>query len=130
MEKDFDRWNERKKKLHERNEKTLFHEREIWWCSLGVNIGFEQDGANDHFERPMLVIKKFNQEVLWALPLTRSLKINKYHYQLKQGQEIDSSVILSQIRLISSKRLLRKMRMIPVREFQEVVAQAKEFFPK
>ncbi len=130
MEKDFDTWNERKKKLNERNEKTLFHEREVWWCSLGVNIGFEQDGTNEHFERPVLIIKKFNQDVLWILPLTRSLKINRYNYHLKQGEEKDSSVILSQMRLISSKRLLRKMRMISLDEFREVVAQAKEFFPK
>ncbi|MBU2219125.1 hypothetical protein KKG15_01365 [Patescibacteria group bacterium] len=41
-EKDFDAWNIQKKKIHSRDEKILFHEREIWWCSLGVNIGFEQ----------------------------------------------------------------------------------------
>ena len=34
--KDFDKWNELKKKLHVRDERILFHEREIWWCSLGV----------------------------------------------------------------------------------------------
>ena len=38
--KDFDRWNEQKKKLHDGEREVLFHEREIWWCSLGVNIGF------------------------------------------------------------------------------------------
>lgn len=127
-EKDFDTWNIQKKKIHSRDEKILFHEREIWWCSLGVNIGFEQDGKNDVFERPVLVIKKFNREVLWILPLTRSNKANRYHYRLEQGEERDSVVILSQMRLISSKRLLRKMRMISEKEFTEIIDKIKKFF--
>lgn len=44
--------------MHASEGEILFYEREIWWCSLGVNIGFEQDGTNDLFERPVLVIKK------------------------------------------------------------------------
>ena len=44
--KEFDKWNELKKKLHnsEKPKKFYFREREIWWCSLGLNIGFEEDG--------------------------------------------------------------------------------------
>lgn len=37
-DKNFNEWNELKKRLHIRNEEILFHEREIWWCSLGVNV--------------------------------------------------------------------------------------------
>ncbi len=129
MHKYFDEWNLEKKKIHVRDEQTLFHEREIWWCALGVNIGFEQDGTNDHFERPMLVVKKFNQDVLWALPLTHSKKTNQYYYRLGQSEEKDSMVILSQLRLISSNRLLRKMRMIPKEEFKEIIKRTKQFFP-
>lgn len=130
MEKDFDQWNIKKKNIHARSGNILFHEREIWWCSLGVNVGFEQDGKNDFFERPILVIKKFNKDVLWILPLTRSDKSNKYHYRIKQDEENDSMVILSQLRLISSKRLLRKMRMITGKEFNEIIDRVKEFLPK
>ncbi|MDK2948964.1 MAG: hypothetical protein PWQ56_129 [Patescibacteria group bacterium] len=44
MEKSFDEWNEDKKKLNKLNSKFFLHEREVWWCSLGVNIGYEADG--------------------------------------------------------------------------------------
>ena len=45
---------------------------------------------------------------LWAVPLTRAKKTNnKYYFQIKQGGE-DSFVILSQIRLISSKKIIKK----------------------
>jgi len=92
--KDFDRWNELKKKLHQRDEKILFHEREIWWCSLGLNIGFEEDGKHSLFERPVLIVRKFNKYVLWVLPLTRSHKIGGYYFRITQGDEDDSVVIL------------------------------------
>ncbi len=127
--KDFDKWNELKKKLHisEKAKDFYFREREIWWCSLGLNIGFEQDGKNDLFERPVLVIKKFNRYVLWILPLTRSQKTGGYYYRIAQGDEDDSVVILSQLRLISSKRLLRKMRMIKKSEFKDITNKVEEF---
>ena len=127
--KDFDKWNELKKKLHisEKAKDFYFREREIWWCSIGVNIGFEEDGKNKLFERPVLIIKKFNKYVLWTLPLTRSKKSGGYYYKIIQGNEDDSVVILSQLRLISSKRLLRKMRMIKKMEFEEITEKVKEF---
>ena len=129
MEKDFNRWNELKKELDVRNEKVLFHEREIWWCSLGVNIGFEENGKNEMFERPVLILRKFNKYVLWVLPLTRSIKDGGYYYKITQGDEDNSVVILSQIRLISNKRLLRKMRMMNAAEFREISEKVKHFLP-
>lgn len=127
--KDFDKWNELKKKLHTREERILFHEREIWWCSLGVNIGFEENGKNEMFERPVLVLRKFNKYVLWVLPLTRSRKEGDFYYHIAQGNEDDSVVILSQIRLISSKRLLRRMRTIKENEFKNIRDKVKIFLP-
>jgi mRNA-degrading endonuclease toxin of MazEF toxin-antitoxin module len=127
--KDFDKWNELKKKLHTRYERILFHEREIWWCSLGVNIGFEENGKNEMFERPVLILRKFNKYILWILPLTRSKKDGDYYYRITQGKEDDSVVILSQIRLISNKRLLRKMRMMKESEFEDIKNKVKRFLP-
>jgi len=129
--KDFDKWNELKKKLHttEKPKDFYFREREIWWCSLGLNIGFEEDGKNENFERPVLVIRKFNKYVLWILPLTRSHKTGDYYFRITQGDEDDSVVILSQIRLISNKRLLRKMRMMDEVEFKQIKNRVKQFLP-
>jgi hypothetical protein len=39
MRKDFDKWNNKKKEINNQDFFDLFfHEREIWWCSLGLNI--------------------------------------------------------------------------------------------
>ena len=49
MEKDFDRWNEQKKAVDRTRFTPFVHMREVWWCSLGVNIGAEENG-NDEFD--------------------------------------------------------------------------------
>ena len=103
-----------------------FHDREIWWASLGSNIGFEQDGKNANFERPILVVKKFNRNMLWILPLTSNEKVGPYHHTFEIGGN-KYTVILPQLRLISSRRLIRKMRKVPKESFKEVSEKIKSY---
>ncbi|MBU1164563.1 type II toxin-antitoxin system PemK/MazF family toxin [Patescibacteria group bacterium] len=88
-----------------------FYEREIWWASLGCNIGFEEDGKNRNFERPVLIWKKFNKDMLWAIPLTTKQKEGKFFYTFVENDK-SYTLIWPQLRLISSKRLIRKMTKI------------------
>ncbi len=124
--KNFDTWNKEKKVIENKvvNRNLFFHLREIWWCSAGLNIGVESDGKNENFERPMLIIKKFNADMVWVLPLTTKEKQNKYHYKLEH-ETIKSWVILSQIKTISTKRLLRKIGSISELDFIEVIERVK-----
>lgn len=57
MLKDVDGWNGKKKKVHNRADTPFFHTREIWWCALGVNVGFEQDGAGGELLRTRKAVK-------------------------------------------------------------------------
>jgi len=125
MAKNFDRWNKVKQDIDGQIDLVLFHEREIWWCALGVNVGFEQDGKHDNFERPVLILKKFNRDVALVVPLTTKHKNNKYYYKL-EGR--DSFVVLSQIKLISVKRLIRKAGSVSRRELEEVITLTKSLF--
>ena len=108
MEKDFDRWNEVKKKTNSGEFIDFVHPREVWWCSLGVNVGYEQDGKHDTFERPILVVRKFNNDMVLAVPLSTSIKNNPYNVVFTHGGQ-EASALISQIRLISTKRLKRYM---------------------
>jgi mRNA interferase MazF len=120
-------WTKLKIRIHISPERELFfHEREIWWASLGINIGYEQDGKNETFERPILIIKVFNRHVFWALPMSSKEKVGKYYYQTEYAGD-KSTVILSQLRLISSKRLIRKIRKLPSGEFNEIKEILKSF---
>ncbi len=118
--KNFDSWNIHKKHLeHIFSACVQYHEREIWWCSIGINLGHEQDGKNSLSERPVLVVKKFNPQIAWILPLSSKLKIGKYYYTVKSLQG-SFTVILSQLRLISVKRFRRYMKKLSPHQFQIV----------
>ena len=120
MNKPFDQWNEEKKNLEAVGHDSLpFHEREIWWCSIGINLGDEQDGKNELFERPVLIVKKFNNRVAWILPMSTKEKTGIYYYNLKHDGKV-FSIILSQIRLLSVKRLRRFVRKISPSQFSAI----------
>jgi mRNA interferase MazF len=103
-------WTKLKIRIHSNEKRVIyFNEREIWWASVGVNIGNEIDGKNGYFERPILVLKKINPSTLLAVPLTTQDKQGYYYLEFKNG--VGKKIfILSQMRLISSKRLIRKMK--------------------
>lgn len=123
--KDFDNWNENKKLLQEEKKEVFFYEREIRWCFIGVNLGNEIDGKSDNFERPVLVFKKFNNTTLWILPLTGKPKYGKYYYSFFWKNR-NQSVVLSQLKLISVKRLGRRMGVLNKKEFSKIKAKFKE----
>jgi len=53
--KNYDQWNNLKKELEERTNMPSFHEGDVWWCSVGLNIGPEIDGKNVTAERPVCI---------------------------------------------------------------------------
>ena len=112
MDKDFDRWNKNKKQIHLTHENKLYHAREVWWSSLGTNIGFEQDGTGEDGERPVLILKGFSKQVCLVVPLTTSKKKNPYNLFLGKIGDKEASAIISQIRLIDTKRLINKIGFI------------------
>ena len=110
MEKDFDRWNKLKKAINasEESERVYFHEGDIWWVHLGVNVGFEIDGKQREFSRPVVVLRKYNQYSFLALPLTTNAKPNKWRIAIGDVAGRQAFAILSQLRNIDSRRLDRK----------------------
>lgn len=105
------------KKIISRN--FYFHERDIWWCSLGLNIGVESNGKNDSFERPVLILKVFNTDMIWCLSITSTIKKPPFYYKLNINDEF-RSVVTTQFRTISSKRLLRKVGVVTESDFDEI----------
>ena len=79
MQKDFDKWNIHKTDINNKNKNKLYHKRQIWWCSLGMNVGFEQDGTGEEYDRPVLILRGFSKQVCWIVPLTTSRKVNPFH---------------------------------------------------
>lgn len=122
--KHFDDWNNVKKCANARNTRALFKEGDVWWCSLGVNVGDEQDGKGRHFSRPVLILKKFNQNIFLGLPLSTAIKENRFYHRL-HFKGIDQSVVLSQLRLLDAKRLENRMGDLPSHECEKVKEKLK-----
>lgn len=121
MEKDFKRWTEDKIRLNDSPESSLFQEREIWWCTLGANVGTEQDGSPKRFERPVIIVKKFNLESCLIIPLTGRLKVGRYYFPLGVVADREATAILSQIRFVDQKRLTNKIGILDIPTFQNLL---------
>ena len=117
MEKEFDRWNSEKKAIHQASAAPFYHEREVWWCALGVNVGFEQDGTGEKHDRPVVVIKGFNKNTFLGVALTGREKKGSYYFYLGKIESRDATANLSQLRLLDTKRLIRKIETLDEDKF-------------
>jgi mRNA interferase MazF len=126
MTKDFDGWNEQKKLINARTEATFYHEREVRWCQLGLNVGFEQDGTGTERARPVVILKAFSRSVCLVVPLTTSRKHNPYHFPIGEIASNKAFAIISQLRLIDTKRLDRKIAVLDTDTFEGMRKAVKE----
>lgn len=124
--KNFDQWNTLKKCLDAENTIPFFKEREVWWGSIGINIGHEENGKNEKFNRPILILKKFNNRLFWGIPLTKQLKKNKHYFEFVFKDE-NQCAMLTQIRLWDANRLTSRMGRIGSAEFLQIRDAIKEY---
>ena len=125
-QKKFDRWNAEKKKIHDRSSAPFAYPREMWWCSFGANVGAEIDGKNDNFERPALIVRVYNKDTMLVLPITSRSKNDTFHVAV-QVPVGTVWVVLTQARVISSKRLLRKLGVLPADVFDQVTKRVRGY---
>jgi mRNA-degrading endonuclease toxin of MazEF toxin-antitoxin module len=95
-------------------------EREIYWCSIGYNVGYEEHGKGINFRRPVLIIKKFNTNLFWGVPLSTKIKEgNKYYFPITiKGQ--NQSALISQMRTFDSRRLDQYICQLDEKDFELV----------
>lgn len=117
-DKDYIDWGIVKTSVHNEKERPFFHEREIWFCVLGENIGFEQDGRGETYLRPVVIIRKFNNQVCLVIPLTKNQKKGIHYFSFSYKERLVSTAILSQVRLVDAKRLDYKSGFISEHDFE------------
>lgn len=126
MAKDFQIWGNIKTKIQQKDLRPIFNEREVWWCSIGVNIGDEEDGKGKEFTRPVLILRKFNNRFFLGIPMSTQLKDNPYYLKIN-FKNFSVSLLLSQARPIDAKRLQERMERISENNFKEI---KKEYIKK
>ncbi|MEA1955211.1 MAG: type II toxin-antitoxin system PemK/MazF family toxin [Campylobacterota bacterium] len=108
--KKYDEWNAVKKNLDNKKEIIEFKQRDIFWLSLGENIGFEQ----------ILVVKKLNKQLFFGVPLSTTLRNGTYFYNFKFIDSVESSALLVQAKVFDIKRVDKKIGMINQEDFKQL----------
>jgi len=114
MIKDFDNWNKNKKTLENKNFNFIKCKRkEIWLCKIGENLGNEIS-KKEPFIRPVLIVNAFlGGDLILVFPLTTKYnkKLYKFYFFIEKslGLDKDSYICLNQIKVVSKKRLVRRI---------------------
>ena len=116
--KNFGIWNDKKINIHNKSKNKFYHERDIWWCSLGVNVGFEQDGKDLDFQRPVLVLKGLGPNICLVVPITTSQKYHPLRIGIGGVTGKISKAIISQIRVVDTKRFINKIAVLDMESFE------------
>jgi mRNA interferase MazF len=123
----FDDWNGKKKQLHESRPRILFKEGQIWWCSLGVNIGEEVLGKGKMYLRPAIVLRKITHSSCVVIPTTTQTKQGSWYFPLEINN-LKRWAMMHQIRFISSRRLHNRESTLPEPEFKALKKTVRKFY--
>lgn len=119
--KNFKLWFLKKEALHFYNhEPPYFNEREIWWCSVGENVGNEINGKSNYFRRPVLIVRKLSKYIFIGIPLTTKDKSGSWYVNISHGDR-KSVAIVSQIRNYDYRRLDKKLDHLDKGDFDKVL---------
>ena len=124
MKKDFDGWNEIKKKT-DKEHSRLYTVREIWWCRFGVNIGTEQDGKGEWHVRPCVILRGFGAEACLVVPLTTSPRTHTLRIPIGEIEGEKAKANLSQIRVVDTRRLQNRIGFLDESHFNKLKKAAK-----
>ena len=113
--KDFDTWNDEKKIIDQKDiTKIICRRWQFWLCKIGENIGSEISKSYPYI-RPVLILNtRFRGGLVLVVPMTtkpkeKAMKYYHHIYGERYGLDRDSYCMLDQIRVISRKRLVRRL---------------------
>ena len=128
MEKRFPEWMDIKKDLHrETMPPPHVNEGEIWWTSIGENIGFEINGKNTFFTRPVLIFKKLSSSLFFIIPLTTKIK-NGTWFVMYQFQSYQVTACLHQARTIDYRRLSSRLGRLDKPNFEKIKLRFRDLY--
>lgn len=77
----------------------------IYWCNLGINIGSEQNKL-----RPVIIVRtSLKSTIAIVIPLTSKRLNDKFWYHIDL-EELDSTALVEQLRVISKIRIISPFR--------------------
>lgn len=117
--KNFKGWIKIKEALHLRGRLCDIKEGEVWWSSVGENVGVEICGKGKSYTRPVVVLRKIGRYSFWAVPLTSKQHKGSWYVSFEfQGNK--ETAVISQIQCMSVSRLHRRMGQLSVSDYELV----------
>jgi mRNA interferase MazF len=123
--KKFNEWNEVKKEIDLCEKSIIFKERDIFWVSIGENIGYEQNGKGEIFSRPVVIVKRFSRNMFFGIPLSTQLKEGNFFFEFELSG-VKSNALVVQGRLFDAKRLENKIGMMNKNDFDKLRVRVRE----
>ena len=124
--KDFDGWNNLKQTLDNKHKPPFFNIGQVWWCSVGINVGYEIYGKNALCNRPVLIIRKFSHYTFFGLPMTSSFKNAVSHFPFIFNG-VHGSILMEQGRTFDARRLGQKIGELSQDKFNDIKKAFKEY---
>jgi mRNA interferase MazF len=107
--KRFLEWIGLKERLHSKLSRAPYvNEGEIWWASIGENVGFEINGKSKFFTRPVVIFRKLTHSYYLVIPLTTKDRSGSWYVPIQQGGK-KMAVCLQHVRSIDYRRLFSKL---------------------
>src|SRR3989344_1996965 len=113
--------------LWKKESKVVFKQGEIWWCSLGMNLGEEIFGKGIKFTRPVLIFRKFTGNSFLGLPLTTHERKGTWFVEITMHGKTNWAM-LNQARVLDKKRLTNRVGTLDKADFQKVRTAFLEFY--
>ncbi len=94
-------------------------EGEIWWASLGENVGAEINGKSQYFSRPVIILRKLSHNFYFVIPVTSQIKSGNWYVTVKQENK-EMMACLHQARSIDYRRLSNKIGELDESDFEKI----------
>ncbi len=92
---------------------------DLWWCSIGENVGVEVNGKGRNFTCPIIILKKFERQAFFGIPTTTKYRDGNW-YVLFSFKGITEYAMLTQARMFSYKRLGQKIGSVDEKSLETI----------
>ncbi len=118
--KQFLKWIGLKEKLHFQYRRTPeVSEGDIWWASLGENIGYEISGKSKLFSRPVIIFRKLSKNFYLIIPLTTQMRTGTWYVNFKHAER-EMTACLHQVRAIDYRRLSTRLGVLDPKDQMKI----------
>jgi pseudaminic acid cytidylyltransferase len=123
----YDEWNNLKKELSKKENIINFYQGNIYFMSIGQNVGHESYGKDKLFLRPVLVYKKLTKTTFLGIPLTSKDKNGSYFFKFSYKKDKISIAMLHQMRVFDIRRTEYLSGKINKNTYKNLEKKVKEF---